>query len=467
MKISPLASLNAYGPYEHGIWDFHADKPSVDFKSSQYLFFERSLELFRILERFFADTFTEDELTNLSVLDIGCYDGWIISKLDEKFNFGRAVGIEPRAKNIAKGNYARKFYELDCKVEFLESDIDGASGLVGNSAFDVVICLGTLHHVVSTPLAIRKLKELTKDYLLLDTMVIPSLRRDSKAVLDKLNLKDIVYRDRNLVWGIAGYKFESPYFDGSTAKDRIVSIPDSNLLEMVFEDLNLDIVKDFNPEQVSYNQKKQKLRGVLEKTYLLKKTTSQTFAEQIKRKSEVYERIFLYTTTSPQILLWWLEELTKSEKLLSEEFRIVRRMTAHHSRSIHNKIADYIKFRFSKNPTSKLWTKLADLLSLSSSQKEVLLNISRSPLDKTRFEILKQLIISADGSREDFENLIEAILNSKVSDWRSFYRTAYFAACLAQADESSNLNELKALLQASNSEFPLPLVEDLAGNFSQ
>ena len=39
----------------------------------------------------------------MSIADIGCYDGWILHELSD-LPFKRMVGIEPRQKNIDKGN---------------------------------------------------------------------------------------------------------------------------------------------------------------------------------------------------------------------------------------------------------------------------------------------------------------------------------------------------------------------------
>ncbi len=464
MNISKITKLNAYGPYEHGIWNFKPEITNSNFESTQYLFFERSLELYRTLESFFEKSFSKEEIAELSVLDIGCYDGWIIAKLSEKFGFRRAVGIEPRKKNISKGRVARDYYEIKCDVEFIQSDIDNAASVVGIEQFDVVICLGTLHHVVSTPLAVRKLKALTRQYLVIDTMVIPSLVKDSRLILDKLNLKDIVYRNRKIIWGIAGYKFESPYFDGSTAKDRIVSIPDANLLEMVFEDLNLEIIDDSNLDKTSYASHKQKLRGVLEKTYLLRIHENVNVEPSESDSAEAYESIFLFTKTNPKILTWWLKSLQNQSENFTLELQLlhnIQNKTSFKSETLKS----FIKFQYSKKPTSKFWQKVIKGLSVSQNELEILLNISRSPIDKLRFEVLKLLILSGENIKDKPFDLLTRILESQHSDWRTFYRSLYFATTLTDFGANSRRNELEQLLIESNPEFPLEKIRNSPRNF--
>jgi len=464
MNISKIAKLNAYGPYEHGIWNFNPELANTNFESKQYLFFERSLELYRTLESFFEKNFSQAELTELSVLDIGCYDGWIITKLSKKFGFRRAVGIEPRKKNISKGRFARDYYEIESDVEFIQSDIDDAGSVVGIEQFDVVICLGTLHHVVSTPLAVHKLKALTRRYLVIDTMVIPSLVRDSRLVLDKLNLKDIAYRNRKNIWGIAGYKFESPYFDGSTAKDRIVSIPDANLLEMVFEDLNLEIIDDFNPEKASYASHKQKLRGVLEKTYLLRINENMNSGTSESDSAEAYESIFLFTKTDAKILTWWLKSLKNQSENFTLELEWLHQIQSKPTYK-RETLRSFIKFQYSRKPASKFWQRIIKSLSVSQDELEILLNISRSPIDKLRFELLKLSMSSGENIEDKQLVLFSRIFESPHSDWRTFYRSLYFATTFTELGAISGRDELEQLLIESNPEFPLEKIRISSRNF--
>ena len=97
--------LNAHGPYDHGIWKRSKKNKNIN------LFHKRSEYLLKKISENLLKTFSKNELKNKTILDIGCYDGWIIYNLNKEFNFKKIVGIEPREKNIQKGIIARKFYE--------------------------------------------------------------------------------------------------------------------------------------------------------------------------------------------------------------------------------------------------------------------------------------------------------------------------------------------------------------------
>ena len=45
----------------------------------------------------------EPEIKDFSILDIGCNDGWVLHQLSD-LPFKKMVGIEPREKNIEKGD---------------------------------------------------------------------------------------------------------------------------------------------------------------------------------------------------------------------------------------------------------------------------------------------------------------------------------------------------------------------------
>ena len=93
------------------------------------LFFQRSIELVEHISNSLQNNFTHKELRSKTICDIGCYDGWILNMLNEKFKFKKAVGIEPRAKNINKGIYARSFYNVKTDVRFKIGTIESTQKL--------------------------------------------------------------------------------------------------------------------------------------------------------------------------------------------------------------------------------------------------------------------------------------------------------------------------------------------------
>ena len=122
--------LNAYGPYEHGIWNSENGSQDTNLQlAGSMLFFQRSIELVEQISNSLLDNFTHKELRSKTICDIGCYDGWILHMLNEKFKFKKAVGIEPRAKNINKVIYARSFYNVKTDVRFKIGTIESTQKL--------------------------------------------------------------------------------------------------------------------------------------------------------------------------------------------------------------------------------------------------------------------------------------------------------------------------------------------------
>ena len=74
---------------------------------------------------------------------------------------------------------------------------------------------------------------------------------------------------------------------------------------------------------------------------------------------------------------------------------------------------------------------------------EILLNISRSPIDKIRFELLKHLILLGEGHKDEQMVLLNSILESPYSDWRTFYRSLYLATSLVGESTDFNSKDLE------------------------
>ena len=104
MSIKKLETLNAYGPYDHSIW-MHGKNNNIN------LFQKRSEYLVKIISKILLENFSKKKLKDMTIIDIGCYDGYVLYNLAKKFNFKKVVGVEPRLKNIQKGVIARKFYK--------------------------------------------------------------------------------------------------------------------------------------------------------------------------------------------------------------------------------------------------------------------------------------------------------------------------------------------------------------------
>lgn len=63
-------------------------------------------------------------------------------------------------------------------------------------------------------------------------MVVSEPKKDRRNILHLLNLKDLAYVNSPKDWAFAAFKYETPYFDGSTSKAPIINAPEERLIKM-------------------------------------------------------------------------------------------------------------------------------------------------------------------------------------------------------------------------------------------
>ena len=427
--------LNAYGPYDHGIWGESKKYNNIN------LFHKRSEYLLKKISEALLEKFSKEELKRKTILDIGCYDGWLIYHLNKKFNFKKAVGVEPRKKNIDKGIVARKFYKKkNFKTKFIQSDINNFYNKL-NEKFDIVLCIGVLHHVSSTIHSIKKICKASQNIIILDSMVInqPS-KKYEKEILHLLNLKDIAYiNKRKNDWAISAFKYETPYIDGSTSNDPIVNVPEARLIKMSLEAFGSKVTNVYDPDKVAYNKEFQKIRGVKEALIVAQIKPKEKWLNQ----ATVHEKIFCFELLPKNVMCAFFEK-NDDKRLLFE--------TSYSSKKINE-----IKYTL-KNPIDKKNHKFLKKISKNSSQVVILTNIFRAKKDKQNIEIAKWLLTLKKFNLA--KQYFLKITKSPESDWRSFYRSCFFLAVMAKeiGDKRIYKYYLK-LLKISQPYFPLTINE--------
>ncbi len=216
-----IEELNAYGPYNHAVWRGRG----VTITHEESLT-GRAEFLSALVRRVLVQSFTAEEMSKLTIADIGCYDGWLLEQLAD-LPFRRMVGIEPRGRNLEKGNKVRWILEISSRVEYQVGSIES----LGQETFDVVICTGLLHHVESVGDALRKLRSICRCKLILETMCLSSNHITADFVRD-LEPKDVVYFGKVPTVGLSGHKFESSFYHGSAICPAIVAVPTLSTLQM-------------------------------------------------------------------------------------------------------------------------------------------------------------------------------------------------------------------------------------------
>ena len=214
--------INTYGPYSMAVWK-NLDGVSIGNQESMD---GRAELMHETLRKSIVSNFSFDELSNLTILDVGCHDGWLLSQLSN-LPFKAMTGIEPRAKNVKKGEVVREELGISNNIEFLVGDLDSLNG----RKFDIVVCTGVLYHVESIADFLKQLESICQRFLFIESRTI-----DSKLVTEELirqsEIVDLPYKFDQLPVGLSMHKFESTFSDGSSHKDIVVSLPTPETLMM-------------------------------------------------------------------------------------------------------------------------------------------------------------------------------------------------------------------------------------------
>ncbi len=110
--------------------------------------------------------------SNVSCLDIGCNQGLFAVKMAERGS-RRVLGIDIRAENIEDARLIHQFYDLP-NLSFSVADVDRLRAEeIGE--FDVVLMLSVLFLLENPINAIRNLRALTRNLLIIETPVAPEV----------------------------------------------------------------------------------------------------------------------------------------------------------------------------------------------------------------------------------------------------------------------------------------------------
>ena len=99
--------LNANGPYSMGVWRGENGVEVGDQESMA----GRAEAMLAAVRKSILERFSLDQIKTLSIVDIGCNDGWLLHNLSD-LPFLKMTGVEPRVKNVRKGLVVRDELKL-------------------------------------------------------------------------------------------------------------------------------------------------------------------------------------------------------------------------------------------------------------------------------------------------------------------------------------------------------------------
>jgi ubiquinone/menaquinone biosynthesis C-methylase UbiE len=425
MSFTPeeIEELNAFGPYNHAVW--HGRGVTITHEESLA---GRAEFLSTLVRRTLLESFSAEEMAQLTITDVGCYDGWLIEQLAD-LPFKRLVGIEPRARNLEKGRKVRQILGISSRVEYRVGELES----LGRETFDVVICTGLLHHLESVGDALRILRSICTRKLFIETLVLPSRHITTDFVRD-LEVKDVANFGKSPTAGLSGYKFESSYYHGSAIRPTIASVPTLSTLQMFMEHL-----------------------GFRNVTVLV--APSSYWDGAVKRPAQAC--CLMAEPGSPT------HEIAQTEQVLNYEKGVLGTLLpaaciqslfealCHNSSRMHAPLSDRLLIAYATGPAwlSRILLRYIRRVWRHPFELEIIKNLRYAPADKTALEMAKTRLAAGDAV-----GCIEAarkITGRINADWRATYR-AFLLLSFAyrHLGDQVTAKRYEELCRTSNPELP-------------
>jgi len=401
-KVKELSSqqielINSCGPYSMAVWT------SGDMQiGNEEGLKGRSAFFTRRIRETILKKFTLDEIKTFSILDIGCNDGWVLHTLSD-LPFAKMVGIEPREKNIAKGQIVREILNIPNRVEYRIGDAE----TLGDEMFDIVICAGVLYHVESIPSALRQIRKVCRKMLFIESRCISS-EYITKKLKHEIEMRDLVYQYKDKICGLTAQKFETSYNDASAKEFCIVNIPtvESFILHLDFLGFeNVEVVTDPKSYRNAVWKRKRPLNGVCIAAFLNsenKNTISEESSWIEEYASELEKTVFKKEFVKPLYEYYCLGSF--SFGLLIHSFNTF----------LYLKSSDWLAGLFGS--MIRFWHK-------GKYELEIVKNLRYKPHDKLCLEYGK--ILYAEKEYESAISVLKNVTMEVNADWRAIYRSFY------------------------------------------
>lgn len=428
LSAEQIEELNAHGPYSMAVWS------SGNFSiGNEEGLKGRSAYFTKVIRKAILEEFSLDELKTFSILDVGCNDGWVLHELSD-LPFAKMVGVEPREKNIRKGQVVRKILKLENRVEYRCGDVES----LGPEKFDIVICAGVLYHVESIPLALRQLRNCCKRFLFIESRCMSS-RVITQKLKDHIEMRDLVYQFKRQIYGVTAQKFESAYHDGSARETTVVNVPTTESLLMHLEVLGFDDVKvvaDTESYRASVWKNRRPLDGVCITAKLNAKTSLAEFDETSwirKYESGLRDCILPRELVDP-LYKYFIEK--KFSNPLSVKWIFV------------------MFYIVAPIGLAKIPMKLLNFCANGEFELEILKNFRYSPEDKITLEFGKLLV--SEGKTTEALAVLKRISSKLNADWRSVYRSFdSVSRVLASIGNQAESKRYRDLCLTCNPKFPV------------
>ncbi len=430
-KPEAVELVNAHGPYAHGTW------VSEDFSvGNEEALAGRGAFLVSQIRRAVLEKFTIDQIRSMTLVDVGCYDGWLICQLED-LPFARLIGIEPRLKNFEKGRVIRSLLGISTRCEFRQGSIENLHEVLDGVQADIVTCTGLFHHLTSTTDGVSALRSICRQFLFLETICFP-MAYDNDSLAREMELKDLPYFFGDKGVGVTGHKLESGYYDGSATQMTVVSLPSIGALQMFLEVGGFEDVKVLvDPDDYGCA-----VAGEGRNFSAVCMTASpRESAINPDLWVQEYEggilRTLLPTNVAEALYRAYClgETVDKVPELASLVFSMISG-----SKSEAEQARRLLKARVSDPYIFEIYK-----------------NIQYCPHDKAALEYGKTLV--ASGNYEAGEQVLFRVTQRMNADWRAVYRSFVVIAWAARARGASHSLRYEQLCRIANPQYPEELVQ--------
>jgi ubiquinone/menaquinone biosynthesis C-methylase UbiE len=441
---STIELLNAHGPYSHGNWEgrgFHV--------GNEEALTGRGAYLVKFIQTAILNRFNVDELRSMTLLDVGCYDGWITCRLAEALPFARVIGVEPRKKNLEKGQQVRRLLGIETRCEFVQGSIETLNIALGGAKADVVVCVGLLQHLASTAQGIKLLHQVCSKFLFIEAIGLSS-KFENQRVRNALKLKDLPYFYGKTVFGVTGHKLESAYYDGSATQLSVVSFPSPAAVRMFLEVqgfTNIQIVAGSDRYSRSIFGGWSNFNAAC---FTAEVNPWHDPASAVAEWIEDYEGGLIRTLLQQEVIEFLQHHLANGHRRASPPRSWIGHVALHAMRA--------------KGPLAQLWLRLLQWAVPDRHALEILKNIRFAPVDKIALERGKLLM--GRGEWEEADKVLKAVTCRLNADWRSVYRAfCLLAWSCRQRGDAAQAGRYEELCRLANPQFPAAVLADSAASF--
>ena len=378
----------------------------------------RSNLLLTEIKNFIQKNYSPKKIKQMSLLDVGCFDGYFSTYLS-KLEFKRVIGIEPKKKNIENGIAIRKFLNIknSSNLEFIHGNIENYKP--GDEKFDIVMCLGVMHHVGDHFNFIKKLCSLSKHAVILDTRVIQNESLNVNSAINKSELLDVFYKNKfninknkflsNDLFSFSIFKYETAFNDSSTVNSGVVSVPSKHLVRMLFKNFNFNNLNEIiSPEKYrNLLNHKRPLDG-----YLICARKEDFIDIKSKRTVINYENKIRRVQINKDLILSLYNNVVLNKK-------------KYYNLKIY---FDTMMIRFGFNKIYFMFNQKQD-----PAIKEIINNFKYSYHDKITYEYARLLF--SEKKYSEAENFFLYIVQKLNSDFRTVYRSFYFLYKIAKINK--------------------------------